>query len=729
MEAVHLMTIGAAAMAVGAGALALNKPNNDEERERFELHFPAEVSDAQVKAVLGGISGMRRASRVDLETIATAEQIRFYVTLERRDLAMLRGHLRGTLPGAKLEDAEPAETGATHLVRIDLSGRHPLLASGDAAESVASLLGVITELISGERLTYRWQLSPATAPRLPETKKKDAKTSVSREQIKALRGKYQGMLLTGTLTIEVGGRTEAGTLDLAHRIAGVLRSRMIYGQLVVRVDSGLDRAIAAITKRRPAIFSAAELTGIIGWPVGSPELPTLELGTAPQLMPAANIPAKGEGRRVGTSTWPGKEDRVLVQPPEGALSHTLILGPTGSGKSTLMVEMAVDDMRQNRGLVLIDMKGDTAEAVLARVPEQRTDDVIVLDPSAGLAVPGLKVLGGSDPELVADQLLSTFKGIFSDSWGVRSDQYLRLGFVTLANDPEATLADLGFLFTNEAYRSRLVGRIDDPMLRAAWASYEQLRPGEQAQHLASPLRKVNEVVARKIVRAVLAQPAPRFDMNEVLADGRIVVVSLSPGRLGGPAAALIGALVTYETYKAVLARQALPQTARKPFGLYIDEPKVLSQGSPLPLDSAFELFRGMGVGITLAAQSIGQLSRDLQKAALANAATMIVFRQGRTDAEVLARELSGVSAESLQHLPRFEAVARIATGHGQVARPATVKAPAPSQPVADSSAVRWVSAKRYGADPGEVDRLLRERHGITDSSDLEPVIGRQRRES
>lgn len=724
MEAVHVLAVGAGVLMLGAGALALTKPADREERQRFHLRFPSEVTDGQVRAVLAGVAGMRRASRVDVETVVYPSTIRYFVAVDRRDEAMFRGHLRGALPGARLDTVEPEDRTERHVFHLDLGGRHLLLSSGEVSESVATLLGVMSELVSEEKLTYRWQLTPTAAPQLS----KDTK-SIPKDQVKALTRKYQGVLVGGCLSVEVEGRSSARAFEVAHRIAGVIRGRVVQGQVKVYGDHGWDRVVVAVLRRGPAVISPVELSGLVGWPVGSPELPLLELGTAPQLMAEKSIPAEGRGRRIGLSTWPGAGERMLLQPVEGSQSHSLLVGPTGSGKSTLMVEMAVDDMRQNRGLVLVDMKGDTVEEILARVPEHRVDDVIVLDPAENVAVPGLKVLSGGDPELVADQLLATFKGIFKDSWGVRSDQYLRLGFVTLASDESATLADLGFLFTNQSYRSRLVGQIDDPMLQAAWASFEELKPTEQAQHLASPLRKVNEIVGRKVIRTVLAQPNPRFDINEVLAKGRIVLVSLSPGRLGAPAAGLIGALVVFEIYKAVLARQATPQKHRKPFGLYLDEPKVLTQGSPLPLDSAFEIFRGMGVGITLAAQSVSQLGRDLQRAAMSNAATLVCFRQSRTDAELLAKELPGVTAEALQYLPRFEAVARIGIGHGQVAKPATVKAPAPSAVTTDPMVVRELSAKRFGADPVEVDRQLRERHAAGRQVESEPVFGRIRRQS
>lgn len=726
MEAVYLMAIGSGVMAAGAGALALTKPRRREPEARFELRFPSEVTEAQVKAILGGISGMRRVSTVSVETVATVEKLRYFVVLPEREVPMLRGQIRGALPGARLIDAEPPDRLDTQVVRVGLEGHHPLLSTTGANEAAASLLGVLSELISGEQVTLRWQLTPMAPPRVPKADDKTGKKPVPKDHLKALRVKSQGMVLGSRLEIEVQGRGRAGAFDLAHRIVGVLRSRLIRGRFTLRTDGRMERVLEAVTRRGPAPLSPGELAGVIGWPVGSPSLPNLELGTAPHLAADSSIPTTGKGRRVGTSTWPGKEDQQLVQPPEGSLSHSLIVGPTGSGKSTLMVEMAADDLREGRGLVLIDLKGDTAEDVLARVPEDRAGEVIVVDPAAGLAVPGLKVLGGTDPELAADQLLTTFKGIFTDSWGVRSDQYLRLGFVTLAHDREATLADLGFLFSDASFRRRLTGSLDDPMLAAAWAAYEAMKPAERSQHLASPLRKVNEVIGRKVVRAVLAQTNPRFDMNQVLANGQVVVVSLSPGRLGGPAATLIGALVIYEIYKAVLARQAIPQKHRKPFGVYIDEPKLLTQGSPLPLDSMFELFRGLGVGITLAAQSVGQLGRDLQKAAVSNAGSLVAFRQNRADAETLARELSGIDADSLQHLPRFEAAARLTVAHGHVAKPATVKTPAPSPALSDPAEIRRISAERFGVDPAEVDRMLRHRHG-QETVAGEQTFGRRRR--
>jgi hypothetical protein len=384
------------------------------------------------------------------------------------------------------------------------------------------------------------------------------------------------------------------------------------------------------------------------------------------------------------------------------------------------------DLAAGRGCLVLDGKGDLAAEVLRLVPERRRGEVIVLDPGRGGPVPGLRVFGGGDPELSGDLVLGMFRSIFIDSWGVRSDKWLRAGLVTLAHDRVATLADLPFLFASEAYRRRLVGGLGDPLLRAVWAEFEALSPEARAQQLGSPLNKVNELVGRRVVRAVLAQSEPKWDMREVLRRGLVVVVSLSPGVIGSPASRLLAALVVHELFQSVQARARVPAGRRRPFYVYVDEPKVFTD-IPMPLDSLFELARGVGVGLTLAAQSITQLPADLARSALTNAATLVAFRQNHDDAKLLARELPGVTPEELQALGRFEIAARIGLGPGDVSPPVTGRTLAPVEPLSDPEAVRRESAARYGRDPSEVDAALSERHGLSDPATADDTPLRRRR--
>ena len=248
------------------------------------------------------------------------------------------------------------------------------------------------------------------------------------------------------------------------------------------------------------------------------------------------------------SDWPGMTDRRLVQPAAGAATHSLILGPTGVGKSTLVTGLALQQARAGEGFVFLDLKGDATDELLAGLPPKRHDDVIVLDPTAGLPVPGLRTFGAGDPELTADLLLGTFRGLFASSFGVYSEHFLSLAFRTLAHDPSATLADVEPLFTNQQFRRRVIGSLTDPMLRSGWAALDELSTAQRAEQLASPLRKVGALVNRRVIRAVVAQvpaalrPAPGPPRRP---DRRRVALARSPGQRGHAAAggpADVGAL-------------------------------------------------------------------------------------------------------------------------------------------------------------------------------------------
>ena len=737
---------------VVAGALAscaacvglLLASRNSAPMVAVELRFPRGVSQQAVEAVLGGISGLPRGSRASLELRVDATGISHRLYAERSALEMLRGHLRGVLPGVRLEPAEKAD-GAKWSAGLMLrwKGAHPVLRTDQASEASAALLGVCSMLGKSEAILVRWTLTPGRGPYLTRSDgKRQAQPwwmpgwQPSPEHLRAARTKYSGPILHARTVIAVKSGHPAREATLLGRVVSVIRARRTsWGNLATRRISArrIERALG-----RPQVggarLSPGELAGLVGWPIDTPRVPGLSLGAAPQLMPSPSIPTKG--RVFARSNWPGV-NRPLAQPVVGGLSHTLVVGPTGVGKSSLLANLIVQDLKAGRGCLVVDGKGDLAEDVLARVPESRQGDVIVLDPSREMAVPGLRLFGrGGDPELTADLVLGVLRDLFADHWGVRSDQWLRAGLVTLAHDPKATLADLPFLFSDDSYRQGLVGGLTDPLLLTTWAAFEAMTPQERAHQLGAPLNKLSELVGRKVVRGVLAQPTPKWDMRQALARRQVVIVSLSPGQIGAPSARLLGALVMHELFKAVQARAAIAPGKRRPFFAYIDEPAVFKH-VPVPLDSLFEMARGMGVGLMLGVQSISQLPPGVARAALTNAASLVVFAQAADDAALLARELPGVNDDELAQLGRFEVVAKLGLGPGEVAAPATGHT-MPLPPLgSDAAAVRRHSAERYGADADEVDAALRRRHGLeaiaapaTASPEMREVpLGRRRRRS
>jgi hypothetical protein len=708
---------------------------------RASLRFGSDLSVEAVEALLTAVSGLPSRSSVALETVATAEGLEHALVCEQATLDTLRAQLRGLIPNLRLEPATPSVRPVWTLgARLGWTGEHALLRTDAASEPAATLLASLSAIAPGETVLLQVALrparprhvrNPANGSAAPTLFKLATGSAVSKDHAAELRRKYAGPLLQTRLLVATSCGHRKRAHHLLARLLAVYRTRRAgLGMLQARLLNG--RAVTRLLERPPrggVVLTPRELAGLIGWPIGAPKLPGLSLGHAPLLFPERRIPE--QGRVIGHSTWPGLENRLLAQPVIGALSHTLITGPTGSGKSALLANLALADLGERRGLLILDGKGDLADDLLARIPQERVDDVIVLDPAAGGAVPGLRVFSrGGDPELAADLVLGVLRDLFRDSWGVRSDQWLRAGLVTLGHDAEATLGDLPYVFHEAAYRRKLVARVDDPLLRATWAAFEAMHPREQTNQLGAPLTKLSELLGRRVLRSVLSQQHPTLDLTKVLRQGKVVVVSLAPGRIGAPAARLLGALVVYQLLTAIQARSAISPAPRTPFFAYIDEPKVLGD-LPVPLDSIFELARGLGVGLTLAVQSVAQLPTAIKNAALTNAATLVAFRQNHDeDAALLARHLPGLMPEALLHLGPFELIARIGLGPGDIAPPASGRSLPPPAPTSRPQDVRERSAQLYGRDPKQVDEELERRHGAGQQPGVgETPVGRRRRTS
>lgn len=688
-----------------------------------EVRFPRELGSEDAAAILRSLSGLRPGEQVVFDALADRGGIRHFVTASPAALATVRGVFRAEVSGVRMLDAEaPDSSGLQTAVRWRLAPRLGALRDADAARVGPALLAAMQPLAKGERLLLRLVLgggrgAPSPVPRAGGRSSSPA----ARARVRALQGKAA----ESRLRVRLIAAAEAGHPKrrdyLLGRVSVVLRSLATpHGRLVGwRVPRPfVARQLRPGLGLLPDHLSAAELAGLLAWPTESPVLPGVSLGAAPLLMPSPKIPRTG--RRIARSNWPGA-DCDLCQSDTAALSHTLVAGPTGSGKSALLLAGIEDAIAEGHGVLVLDGRGDLAEDVLARVGER---DVLVLDAGAGGSVPGLRLHGGhGDAELLADVVYGVLRSLNADSWGPLSERYVRLALVTLAQDRESTLADFPFVFSDEPFRRRLVGRLKDPLLISAWQTYEEMGPAERAYSVAAPLGKVLAVIGRPSLRAVLGQADPKLDLAAAMRSGQILVVSLAPGRIGAPAAQLLGALVLHALYVATQARARIAPGRRRPFYAFVDEPRVLAH-LPVPLDTLLEQARGLGVGTTLAVQSLAQLPKAASRAALTNAATLAAFRQNADDARLLARELDGVSAEDLQALAQFEVVARIGLGNGAVAPPATGVTYPPSEPTSDPAAVRKASADRYGMEPAAVDAALFARH---EQSADEVPIGRRGR--
>ena len=714
-----------AGLAVVATSLGLAAIERREQAavQSVRLHFGRDVTPEVMTAVVDRLSGLHPGARVLLDLRADQDGISHYLHSDQATLEMLRGSFRALLPSLRLETVKPCLRPEQQYYwgrSIRLRGRLRVLRDDAITETSSSLLASLQPLGEYEHLLYRWLIRSGRPMTVPAA---GAAMNIEPEERRRLRTKNAGSVVQarGLLVVAAGHPKRAA--HLLGRVNAVLRSRTTaYGRLTSsplsrgQIRAGLSRRSYFLMDR----YSSDELVGLLAWPVAAPALPGVTLGTSPQLMPSSRLPSAG--RILGKATWPGAE-RPIAQPLVGALSHSLIAGPTGVGKSTLLTNLIASDIAGGRGAVLIDGKGDTAQAVLARIPEGRADDVVVLDCAASGAQPGIQLFGSTEAELEADVVLGVLSDLFRDSWGPLSERYLRAGLVAVAHDPAGTLADVPYVYSDPAYRRKLVGRLHDPLARATFAAFEEMGAGERQHQLAASFNKLGTLLGRPIIRTVLGQPKPKLDFGTVLKDRRIVIVNLNPTRVGAPAARLIGAVTVFALFQAVQGRIALSENGRRPFLVYIDEPKALGD-LPMPLDALLEQARGLGVGVTLAPQSIAQLPKSVREAALTNVATRVVFRQDADDARLLARDLRGITPEELGDLAAYEAVARIGLGPGDLAAPVTLKTEPLGKAVSDPKTLREASAQRWGVSLKQVDEALAERHRPADNK---APVGRKRR--
>ena len=446
---------------------------------------------------------------------------------------------------------------------------------------------------------------------------------------------------------------------------------------------------------------------------------------AARLLPVHELVAH-KGRVVGISTYPGQE-RELALSPSDSMQHLHVLGPTGTGKSTLLLNLILQDVAAGYGLVVVDPKGDLIEGTLQRVPEKRMEDVVVLDPADEMRPVGLNVLagGGRPAELVADQVLAVFHDLYRESWGPRTQDILHAALLTLATKPGMTLCALPVLLSNPGFRRKAVAGITDEVaLKPFWAWYESLSDGERQQAIAPVMNKLRAFLLRPRMRAVIGQAEPRFDLASVFTERKVLLVSLAKGLVGPEAASLLGSLVVSQLWQAALGRAALPAQARHPVMVYIDE---FQDYLHLPTDLADVLAqaRGLGVGLTLAHQHLAQLPAAMRSAVLANARSRVCFQLGSEDSRLIASSSAELESVDLQGLGRFEAYGSL-VGHGRVTPFASIRTLEPQRSMQSATRVRELSRKHYGRDLDEIESQLAVLVAGGSASDERP-IGRRRR--
>lgn len=342
--------------------------------------------------------------------------------------------------------------------------------------------------------------------------------------------------------------------------------------------------------------------------------------------------------------------------------HVYIIGKTGSGKSTLIANMAINDMRNRRGFAIVDPHGDLCEVLLDYVPSFRINDVVYLDPSLpdrAFSLNPFEVTNEAQKELVVSGILSIFTKVWAGVWSARMEYILRNVLLSVVEMPDATMLMVPEMLSNPKFRAKVVDRINDPILRSFWTNeFANYTDRLRAEAVAPIQNKVGQFLASTKIRNILQSPKSTIDIAKIMDEGKILLLNLSQGKLGEDNAALLGAMMITKIQLAAMNRVYQKEEDRRDFYLYVDEFQNFATSSFIKILSEARKYR---LSLILANQYIAQIDEDVRAAIFGNAGTMLSFIVGATDASYLAKEFTErFKEEDLLALGNYRAIIKLA---------------------------------------------------------------------
>jgi energy-coupling factor transporter ATP-binding protein EcfA2 len=399
--------------------------------------------------------------------------------------------------------------------------------------------------------------------------------------------------------------------------------------------------------------------------------------------------------------------------------HVYVIGKTGMGKSTLLENMAVQDIQNGAGMAFIDPHGKTADLLLEYVPKERIRDVIVIAPFDTDFPISFNVLESVDPKkrhLVVGGLMSTFKKIWEDAWSARMEYILTNTLLALLEVPGTTLLGVNRMLSDKAYRNEIVAQVKDPSVKSFWVKEFANYTERMAQEAVPAIQnKVGQFTANPLIRNMIGQPVSSFDFRKAMDESKIIIINLSKGRIGDENMKLLGGLLVTKIYLAAMSRADVPDRVVKMlphFYLFVDEFQNFANASFADILSESRKYK---LNLTIAHQYVEQMDENVRAAVFGNVGTMIVFRVGATDAEVLEKEFAPqFTMEDLVNLGQFQMYLKLMI-NGLTSAPfsATSIGPIPQPKTAYVKEIIDASREQFARKREDVEIIINKFHEAT----------------
>lgn len=702
----------------GLTTLALKIPRNTEVTPEAAKTFLSALTSISAVSFLQNLLGIK-PQRISLEIVSINQQIVFLVTAEEDLIPFIKTQLQSNYPLVIIEKIEDPLSSIPNLEFTSLK-----LAKGDYyplatyfnftdVDPLSSVLSVMAKAETNEvalvqfalqTIKSSWQSHGANYADMGAKNEDGTYQSRSDKSIITEKISYPGFranvrLISNTNKMLTDLKSAFGVFN---RSDGNLFSKRKF-QLFTRSTSLADVVNRNVVDKQ--ILNIVELATLWHLPNDKMKVPTIAWGTSVLSEPPENLPSAVNNDEEGKKninffarTMFKNQDTIFGIKDMDRHRHIWAIGKTGTGKSTLIANMAIDDFKKDRGVAVLDPHGDLSDTLLDYVPSRRINDVIYFNPADKefpISINPLEVQTKEEAELVVSGLMAIFTKVWANVWSARMEYILRNSFLTLAEVPNSTLSDVLQIISDQSYRNKVVDKLKDQSLVHFWKNEFDKMPEKLQKEAIAPIQnKVGQFVTSPMIRRIISSPKSTVSLDDVMNKGKILIANLSQGRLGEDNSSLLGAMLVIKLQLIAMRRVDIPEEDRRDFYLYIDEFQNFATSSFIKILSEARKYH---LSVILANQYMAQIPEEVQKAILGNAATEITFALGASDAEILHKEFSEVFSQGdLVNLSRFQIAIKMMI-NGQTSRPfLATTLPLPISKNQNKDKIIAVSRERWG---------------------------------
>lgn len=723
------------------------------------------LSGTAKSGLKNGFYGQRHLA---LEIIASNGLIHFYAAVPISLVSVAKQAIIAAYPGARLEEVEDhnlfnpqgkLETTVGAEVHLKKDAAYPIAVyQKQVKDPLGAMLNILSSLQPGEGAGLQMVIRPASS----------GWTKKSKKIAKNLRSKHPELMPLDILTAPVKppeisqeakqlSALEQETIDAVEEKTKQPGFETMIRLIVSAGENERAKVILRDMTSALALFEAPGLNGLKAtsskttstkfvadfilrvFPIGGNTdiLSTSELATIFHL-PEAQFTSTNkaerqmtkqvdgpptipqEGLLLGFNDFRGSRKEIRLS-PDDRRRHVYIIGQTGTGKSTLLEHLAVQDIAEGRGLAFVDPHGDVAEMLLGYIPKERMQDVIYFNPGDTDRPVGLNIFEFNSPDqkdfLIQESIEMLYKIYDPNKTGIigpRFEQWYRNAALTLMSDPAgATFIEIPKLFSDDEFLKKKIQYVTDPTVMDFWTKeMAQTSDYHKSEMLGYFVSKFGAFLQNDIMRSIMGQVKSSFNFRDVMDNRKILIVNLSKGRLGDTNANLLGMIMVIKFQAAAMSRANIPEAERADFSLFVDEFQNFSTDS---FSSILSEARKYHLNLLVANQYISQLKESIRDAVFGNVGTTISLRCSLDDAEYLQKQFSPTFvASDLVGLSNGTAVLRLMI-KGQPSLPFSLSIPAPLKP-ADQELVQTIkdfSAANHGKNKAEVDAEIYRRIGLT----------------